>query len=88
MRASGLRDKELEFFHTRFLEMNYWEKVGIIVFEKAMWGAKCKLLGKREMRGAMGVNTLKKSSKWKFNCSPFLVIFGSFLGDFVQFGFA
>jgi hypothetical protein len=54
---------ELEFLDRRFLKMNYWEKVRIIVFGKTMWGAGSKLLGKREMRGTMGVKTLEKSSK-------------------------
>jgi hypothetical protein len=44
--ASDLQDKELEFFHKRFLKMNYWGKVGILIFEKTMWGAKYKLLHK------------------------------------------
>jgi hypothetical protein len=46
VRASCLQDKELEFFHKRFLEMNYWRKVGIILFGKTIRGAGCKLLGK------------------------------------------
>jgi len=46
VRANVLRDKELEFFHKRFLKMNYWGKVGILIFEKTMWGAKYKLLHK------------------------------------------
>ena len=49
VRAKGLRDKELEFFYRRFLKMNYFLKVEKMIFEKAMWGAGCKLLGKREM---------------------------------------
>jgi hypothetical protein len=51
----------LEFFHRRFLKMNYFVKVGILIFGKTMWGAGSKLLGIREMRGAMGVKTLEKS---------------------------
>jgi len=46
VRANVLRDKQLEFFHKRFLKMNYWGKVGILIFEKTMWGAKYKLLHK------------------------------------------
>jgi hypothetical protein len=37
-------------------------------------------LGDKEMRGAMGVKTLEKSSKWKFNSWSFSVIFGRFWG--------
>jgi hypothetical protein len=46
VRANALQDKQLEFFHKRFLEMNYWRKGGIILFKKTRWGAGCKLLGR------------------------------------------
>jgi hypothetical protein len=34
----------LEFLDRRFLKVNYWGKVGIIVFGKTMWGVLGKLL--------------------------------------------
>ena len=60
--------------------MNYWGKVEKMIFGKATWGAGSKLLGRWEMRRAMGVNTLKKS--WKLDSWSIFVIFGHFLGGF------
>jgi hypothetical protein len=46
VRASGLWDMELEFLDRKFFKMNYWGKVENLIFEKAMWGAWGKLLGR------------------------------------------
>jgi hypothetical protein len=49
-----------------------------MIFEKATWGVSGKLLGREDMRRAMGVKALKKSYMLEFDCSPFFVIFGHF----------
>jgi hypothetical protein len=46
VRASGLWDMELEFLDREFFKVNYWGKVEYMIFEKAMWGALGKLLGR------------------------------------------
>jgi hypothetical protein len=68
--------------------MNYWGKVENMVFGRTMWGVLGKLLGKWEIRGAMGVNTLEKSDKMEIELLVNFGDFWAFLGDFVQIGFS
>jgi len=46
VRASGLRDKELEFLASEIFKVNYFGKVEKMIFGKATWGAGSKLLGR------------------------------------------